>query len=124
MPNRPEWDINAAFGDVGEHTVRALLDDPTVEVKRKRLHDLAFYVEQQCDFGGRGQYRDSGITISRAEYWAYVIGESGIVVLLPTRIVRDAITQPSARAVNCAQDPQYPTRGKLVNLAAILQRCR
>lgn len=62
----PEWDIDAAFGTQGENTVRELLNMAAdrIEVKRKRLIDLALYVEMECQFGG--EYKPSGIAVTRA----------------------------------------------------------
>lgn len=116
---RPEWDIDRAYGEVAEGSVRALLDDPRVEVKRKRAVDLCFYVETECLFGG--EYRRSGIQETKAPYWAFVIAETGIVVLLPTDAIRRAL--PTAPAAHCTEG-QYPTRGKLVNLGAVLYQSR
>ena len=119
MTYQPEWDIDAAFGDEGEQTVRALLNlqGARIEVKRKRVIDPQFYVETDCDPGARGEYRPSGISITRADYWAFVISDTGIAVFVPTRVLRSVLGE--GLDVQCKQG-RYPTRGKLLSLSVVL----
>jgi len=94
-----------------------------VEVKRKRYLDLDFYVETECDKGRVGAYKPSGIMATEAKAWAFVIADTGISLILPTLLLRQAMEASSTRRVE-EKDGSCPTRGVLVNLAAILAAAR
>jgi hypothetical protein len=92
---QPDFDIDRQYGDEGEGTVRRALDlsDKRIDVKRKRYADDKFYVELEHDPGARGQFRPSGLTRTRADYFAYVIADTGIIVLFPTEVLRRRIAR-------------------------------
>lgn len=90
---QPEFDIDRVYGEGGESTVRHLLelDASRIEVKRKSFVDDEFYVEVRHDPGRRDQYRPSGIATTKAEYFAYVIADSGVILLVPTKLLRERL---------------------------------
>ena len=120
----PRWDRDLAYGQQGE----LYWDDIFAwfargngrrEDKRKRRLDLYFYVETECDKGRTGRYEPSGISVSEADIWTYLIGETGLGVVIPTRLLKEAVRHPTARRVE-ERDGSCPTRGLLVHLAAML----
>jgi len=124
----PRFDLDATYGGQGELQIADYLDwiargNGRVEVKRKRILDLFFYVETHCDKGRRGVYEPSGILGTTAAVWAFVIGDTGIAVLVPTDLLKASLGHPSVRDKE-EKDGQCPTRGRLVNLAALLDTYR
>ena len=103
-------------GDLLEWVARG---NGRVEVKRKRRLDLEFYVETECDKGRVGIYKPSGINATTADAWAFIIGDTEITILLPTTLLRAAIKHRTAKP-KAEGDGSCPTKGYLVNLAAIL----
>jgi hypothetical protein len=91
----PDFDIDRDYGEGGEGTVRRALglSDKRIEVKRKSYPDDKFYVELEHDPGARGRFSPSGLARTRAEYFGYVIADTGIVVLFPTELLRRRITR-------------------------------
>jgi hypothetical protein len=122
----PRFDRDLTYGKQGELLIGTFLEwiangNGRVEVKRKRYLDLDFYIETHCDKGKTGEYTLSGISVTTAEMWAFVIGESGISVMVPTVELRLMLEDPSTRD-RSESDGNCPTRGKLVNLGALLYR--
>ena len=78
-------------------------------------------METHCDRGCRGVFQPSGIHMSTAHVWAFVIGDSGIAVIVPIGHLRAMLEDPSARD-RAETHGAYPTRGKLINLGALLWR--
>lgn len=124
----PRFDIDYKFGRQAELKIEELLHwiadgSKEVEVKRKRYLDLWFYVETHCDKGKRGEYLPSGINVTTAQVWAFVIGDTGLSVLFPTDLLQIMIGDSSSRDRE-EHDGSCPTRGKLVNLGALLYRAK
>jgi hypothetical protein len=108
------FDLELGYGQEGEDRVADLLGlaGSTVEVKRKRYTDLKFYVEvAQCPRGSL-DYKASGINTTEADYWVYVVADTGVVVLIPReRLKRAAAAAPPAEE----KDGDNPTKGRLVD---------
>jgi hypothetical protein len=124
----PRFDIDVEYGRQGELQIGEFLDwiaagNGRVEVKRKSYLDLVFYVETHCDKGRRGEYVPSGISITTAPAWVFVIGDLGLSVIFPTDLLREMIDDPSTKDRE-ESDGSCPTRGKLVALAVCLYRYR
>lgn len=88
----PDFDIDRSYGEEGENLVRAVLGlaSDRIEVKRKRFIDDEFYVET-AQAPRRGYIKPSGIQTTKATYWAYVIGDTGVIVLVPTERLRRTV---------------------------------
>ena len=116
----PDWDIDRSYGEAGEQSFRRLmgLDRERFEVKRKRYRDDKFYVETHQLIRGASKYVPSGINTTRAEYWAYMIADTGVTVLFPTAALRSAAR--SAETVS-EDDGDNPTRGRLVSLQSVVE---
>lgn len=124
----PRFDIDLPYGKQGELQLETYLEwvaarNGRAEVKRKRIIDLEFYIEQFCDKGRRGQYEPSGINVTETELFAFVIADTGIAVCFPSALVRAAVDHPSARDKECV-DGDCPTRGKLIHFAAFLSTAK
>jgi hypothetical protein len=87
------WDLEV--GQIAERWLGEILDGNTIEVKRdfKALETGNVYVEYHC-WG-----KPSGIAISQATHWAFVLDDE-TVILLPTEklkiIAREAFRQRGA----------------------------
>jgi hypothetical protein len=124
----PRFDIDATYGGQGELQIADYLTwlaagNGRIEVKRKRYLDLNFYVETHCDKGRRGCFQPSGISVSTAAAWAFVIGDTGISLIIPTDELRAMLTDSSSQDRE-ERDGSCPTRGKLVSLNVLLYRRR
>lgn len=118
----PRWDHDRVYGEQGERVVESLRElglAGRIETKRKRYADDEFYIELQQDPGRRGAFKPSGLNTTEAEYWAYVINSSGIVVFIPVVLLRDALR--AGRGTRAEEDHgDNPTRGRLIGLNSLL----
>ena len=124
----PRFDIDVDYGRQGELQICEYLTwlangNGRIEVKRKRYLDLNFYVETHADKGRTGVYQPSGITITTAAAWAFVIADTNISLIIPTDELRAMLDDPSSRDRE-ERDGSCPTRGKLVSLNVLLYRRR
>lgn len=120
----PRWDLDLAYGKQGELQVGDFLNwlargNGRIEVKRKRRLDFELFIETECDKGRGGIYQPSGIYVTRADAWAFVIGDTGVTLIIPTALLKRAIQQKTARPKQ-ETSGSCPTKGYLVNLAAVL----
>ena len=124
MPAEPRFDLDYKYGRQGELQVADFLNwlasgNGRVEVKRKRILDFELYIETECDKGRTGYFEPSGINVSEAEAYAFVVADTGISLVIPTQLLKKAIRHRSARPKE-ERDGSCPTRGFLVNLAAVM----
>ena len=127
MTWNPDFDFCVTYGESGEKLCAELVglpDGAGVEVKRKSRRDAGFYVESHQWPHGRGypdpaKAKPSGINTTKAHYWAYVIADTGIVVLIPTRLLIEA-ARDSREADTAFSD--NPTHGRLVSFQHLLTK--
>jgi hypothetical protein len=90
----PRWDFTVGYGEDGEKTVAELLHIPDgshIEVKRKSYVDDKFYVELEQSPHATGDFKPSGLRTTEADYWAFLIADTGVVVLVPTTLLQKTL---------------------------------
>lgn len=114
-----DFDLDYSYGLEGENLVDQLLNgSKTVEVKRDRKWwDTGnIYIEVGCWYNNSQSWEDSGLTVTKAEYWAFVL-ESG-VILVPTEHVKYAVIV-FGRRIECTIEPNQ-SRGYLIKAEDLL----
>ena len=72
--SRSDFDLDYGYGLQGENLVDALLRGAnTVEVKRdRRWWDTGnIFIETECYFQTSQSWEQSGLSVTKAEYWAF-----------------------------------------------------
>lgn len=116
MGNKSDWDLDLRFGQEGEVAANALLTAPieTVEVKRdRRWKDTGnLYIETECWSDVIDSWYDSGITVTKATHWSFVLED--ILITVPTDKIKLAVkTYGMPKEMN---RPEYSTRGYLITI--------
>lgn len=114
-----DFDLDYSYGLEGENLVDQLLNGAkTVEVKRdRRWWDTGnIYIEVACWYNTFQSWEDSGLTVTQAKYWAFVL-ESG-VILVPTNHVKYAV-KVFGRAITCDIEPNR-SKGYLIKAEDLL----
>jgi len=119
MTSLSSFDLDFRYGYAGEQLVEELLTNgKTVEVKRdRRWHETGnLYIEVECWYNSTQSWQASGIAVTEADYWAFVLEES--VLMIPTINVIQAINQ-YGREINC-EIPPNKSRGFLITVNDLL----
>jgi hypothetical protein len=120
MSNLSSFDLDFKFGQYGETLVEELLTDgKTVEVKRDRrwkdTHNV--YVETECYFVKRNGWFPSGLMVTEAAYWAFVLEDA--VLFIPTDALRYAVKK-YGEEISC-EIPPNKSKGFLLTVPQILK---
>ena len=119
MSTLSSFDLDFRYGYAGEQLVEELLTNgKTVEVKRdRRWHETGnLYIEVECWYNSTQSWQASGIAVTEADYWAFVLEES--VLMIPTINVIQAINQ-YGRQITC-EIPPNKSRGFLITVNDLL----
>lgn len=119
MSTLSSFDLDFSYGYAGEKLVEELLTNgKTVEVKRdRRWHETGnLYIEFDCWFNSTQSWQPSGISATKADYWAFVLEES--VLMIPTINLIQAVEQ-YGRVINC-EIPPNKSRGFLITVNDLL----
>jgi hypothetical protein len=119
VENLSSFDLDFRYGQEGESLVQQLLTEGgTVEVKRDRKWHATnnLYIEVECWYQRSDSWEPSGLSVTKASYWAFVL-EQG-VLLVPTGHVRHAI-QKYGREITC-EIPPNRSKGYLITVENLL----
>ena len=119
MSNLSSFDLDFSYGREGEQLVEDLLTNgKTIEVKRdRRWHETNnIYVEIACWYVKSQSWELSGLSVTKADYWAFVLEQS--VVMVPTNHVWYAITN-FGREITC-EIPPNRSKGYLIQVEDLL----
>ena len=119
--SRSDWDLDLRFGQEGEVLVNSLLTAPieTVEVKRDRRWKETgnLYIETECWSDVLVCWYASGISITRATHWSFILEDS--VLTVPTDNIRKAIAIYGIRRE--MNRPEYSTKGFTITVQDLLR---
>ena len=119
VANLSDFDLDYTFGAAGESLVNELLTQgKTVEVKRDRKWWSTgnIYIETECWYNTSESWEASGLTVTKADYWAFVL-ESG-VIFVPTNHVKYAV-RLAGKAISCMIEPNF-SKGYLITAESLL----
>ena len=123
MSNLSSFDLDFRHGQAGEKLVEDLLTEgKTIEVKRDRKWWATnnIYIEVECWFNKTKTWEPSGLMVTTAEYWAFVL-EKG-VLMVPTSHIRYAI-EHFGREITC-EIPPNRSKGYLITVDNLLEAMR
>lgn len=119
VANLSDFDLDYTFGAAGESLVNELLTQgKTVEVKRDRKWWSTgnIYIETECWYNTSESWEASGLAVTKADYWAFVL-ESG-VIFVPTNHVKYAV-RLAGKAITCNIEPNF-SKGYLITAESLL----
>lgn len=119
MSSLSDFDLDLSFGQAGEKLVEELLTGgKTIEVKRDRKWHATgnLYIEVECWYMRSESWEPSGLSVTKASYWAFVL-EHG-VFMVPVGHVRHAI-QKYGREITC-EIPPNRSKGYLITVENLL----
>jgi hypothetical protein len=116
------WDLDYRDGILGEKKIADLLSMDTIEVKTDRRWKYTgnLYIETECYYKTTDTWEKSGIMVSKATHWAFVLEDS--VLIVPTYRLREAIYD-NPRPITC-NIPPNPSRGTLITAGTLIEHIR
>jgi hypothetical protein len=117
-----DFDLDFSKGKEGENLVENTLINGTIEVKNdlKWKNTGNIYVETECFYQTSGQWEPSGLSVTKADWWAFVL--NGFFMLIPTEDLK-LIVQVEGTAIECKIEPN-PSKGYLIRIEHIENRFR
>lgn len=119
----PAYDFHADLkrGQKGEAFAEALLlsDDINVEVKTdfKWKETQNIYIELECYHQSTGKYELSGLNVTTADYWAFVLGKS---VLFTKVDCLKRTVELFGREVECVNSGN-PSKGRVITPQQLIE---
>lgn len=123
MAKNSAFDLDFSFGRKGETLVEELLTGGyTVEVKRDRKWAVTnnLYIETQCYFLKSKAWEPSGLSVTEAEYYAFVL--EGSTLIVPTNTLRFAVAE-FGRNITC-DIPPNKSSGYLITVDDLMSATR
>jgi len=120
MSELSDFDLDLSFGQKGEQLVKELLTNGrTIEVKRDRQWARTgnLYIETACWSTRSEAYEWSGLSVTKADYWAFVLQS---MVLLVQKEDLDAAVRWFGKDIKMNTKPN-PTMGFLITVDDIIK---
>jgi hypothetical protein len=116
------WDLDYRAGIAGESKIADLLHMDTVEVKtdRRWVETGNIYIETECYYKNEDVWKPSGVRVSQATHWAFLLEDS--VYIVPLYRLKEIVWE-SGRPINC-NIPPNPSRGYLITVGALVEHVR
>ena len=119
MSKLSDFDLDLKVGQAGEGLVEQLLTGgTTVEVKTDlKWKDTGnLYIETVCWSHNNENWYLSGLSSTKAAYWAFVL--EGTTLIVPTEVLKQVVTA-RGRAITC-NIPPNPSKGYLIKVEDII----
>ena len=116
---KSSFDLDFSYGREGGKLVEQLLTNgKTVEVKRDRKWHKTnnVYIEVECWYLKSQSWEPSGLSVTQADYWAFVLEEG--VIMVPTDYVR-YVVKNWGHEITC-EIPPNRSKGYLVTIENLL----
>jgi len=110
-----DFDLDFRKGREGELYVEGIVGQigtSTIEVKRdlKWLQTGNVYIETECFYQTSGQWEPSGLSVTKADFWALVLERA--VLIVPTYDLR-RVVEAEGTPIETTIEPN-PSRGYLI----------
>jgi hypothetical protein len=116
------WDLDLRAGESGESYLADLLHADTIEVKTDRRWKETgnIFIETECFQQSTQTWEPSGISISKATHWAFVLGN--MVLIVSKNELQSAVEWLGYPVEN--KMPPNPSKGFIVTPQALISYIR
>lgn len=116
------FDSSYQLGLEAERVVDAFFEGPIANIEIKRdmrwLDTGNIFIETHCYYLTSGKYEESGLLITKADNWVFVMGQAKLVI--PTHVLLTLIKRPESKRVP-NNHGLNPTWGNILNVASTLK---
>lgn len=124
MNKLSDWDINLAEGQWGENLLTEILMDSGDKLEIKTDYQWQrtgnIYVEYECYYVQAGKDKPSGLSVSKAPYYVFVLpwaDREPLIKIIPTALLK-LVVKAKGREAECTHS-QNPSKGYLIKLKDI-----
>jgi hypothetical protein len=116
------WDLDLRDGEAGESKLADLLRIDTIEVKTdRRWKDTGnLFIEESCFYQGSGQWEPSGLSVSKATHWAFII-EGNVIIVTREHLMN--VVMDYGRPIENKQPPNQ-SKGHLITPEQLINYTR
>jgi len=117
-----DWDLDFRDGTEGENLVKEVIETSEVKTDFKWVDTLNLFVEFECFYRKYNDYRPSGINVSKAKYWSFVLkngDEQPLILSVPTDLLIEVL-QIYGTDKECVIS-QNPSRAKIIKIGHIIK---
>jgi hypothetical protein len=122
MLKNSNWDLDLRAGEAGESKLADLLHMDTIEVKTDRRWKETgnLFIEEYCFQQSTQSWEPSGIAISKATHWGFILDGSVVIV---TRDHLINVVADYGKPIENKQMPN-PSKGHLITPAQLINYTR
>jgi hypothetical protein len=122
MLKNSNWDLDLRAGEAGESKLADLLHMDTIEVKTDRRWKETgnLFIEESCFQQSTQSWEPSGIAISKATHWGFILDGSVVIV---TRDHLINVVADYGKPIENKQMPN-PSKGHLITPAQLINYTR
>ena len=116
------WDLDYRAGLLGESKIADILHLDTVEVKtdRRWIETGNIYIETECFYQSDNEWKPSGIRVSQATPWGFVLEDT--ILIVPMYRLKEIIWE-HGKPITC-NIPPNPSRGYLIKPGSLIECVR
>lgn len=117
-----DWDVDFRDGENGENLLKEVIETSEVKTDFRWKDTLNLYIEQNCFYRKFNEYRPSGISVTKANYWSFVLtngDEQPIIVSVPTKLLKEVVDL-YGKDIACV-NTENPSKAKLIKVGHIIK---
>ncbi|WP_396179948.1 hypothetical protein [Flavobacterium sp.] len=121
MASLSDWDRDYSSGKRGEEHLDKVLT--THEVKTDYMWQKTgnLFIEYECWYNNEQTWKPSGISVSKAEYYTFVVpldGKKPMLMSVPMEVLKEAVEKHGIKRDNVNSD--NPSKGYLIKIRDLL----
>ncbi len=117
--NLSDWDLDFRRGQIGENLLADIVETSEVKTDYQWQNTGNLYVEYECWYVNDNKWKPSGIEVSKAKYWTFVIpvaDKQQVALSVPISLVKKLCkTAPKVPMHNS----ENPSKGYLIKVSQI-----
>lgn len=117
-----DWDIDFRRGEVGENLLRDVVETSEVKTDYRWNETYNVYVEYACYYRKEKEFRPSGISVSKAKYYSFVLPKNNqepLIFSVPTETLKKALKKYGKKTECIISD--NPSKGILISIGDIFK---
>lgn len=118
---RSDWDIDFSRGQWGESVLQDVILTTEVKTDYGWIKTGNLYIETECYYLTHDEFRPSGLSISKASYYSFVLpkkDEQPLVISVPTDLLKEVV-KTKGRKIACTWSDN-PSKGYLIKVSDLM----